>query len=221
MMKRFFTIIALSAFFFSLIPDLPAEARRGFGGGGFGRSSSLSGSMGRSGWGSSSRSSLGAECSFSSWGRSSRQATTTVPPSPNARPSGWTGGNMDKRIGTSGKIFNSRSEAEDAFRRDVKTKWDREPSARPEYVPNTYSSGGRNYDVVFNNGGYGYWGPGNTWMALSAASMLLNAGLLANHGYYYGTPHYAGGGGGGSSGFFIVLMIFVFVAVAGSRARRF
>ena len=123
---------------------------------------------------------------------------------------------MSKRVGTKGNVFGSKSKAEAAYRKNLKTKWNTEPSVRPSYVPRTYSDGGKNYNVGFNNGGYGYWGPSNTWVALAAGSMLMNSTMMANQGYYYGTRSHRGG----FSLFPILLLVFFVVAFSGKFRER-
>ena len=208
-MKRFLSTVIVVVFFLLFFADIQAEAR-GRMGGGFGRSSSGFGrSIGRSGWGSSRSKSYSTSRSSSSWGRSSRGTkTTTIPPSPNAKPSGWTGGNMAKRKGSHGTVYKSRSTAETAYRNNLKTKWDKKPTSRPDYVPRTINTNGRNYNVSYNNGNYGYYGPGRTWVALTAANMMMTSALMTQHGFYHGTPYYSTGRGGGGMAFFIVLLIF-------------
>jgi len=217
-MKRLLTFVVLGFFLYSLCPDVPAEARRGFGGG-FGRSSFGRG-FGRSGWGRGiARRSYGSRRSFSSWGRSSRRSVSQAPPFRGAKPSGWTGGNMARRVGTHGRVFNSRGQAQSAYRKNLKSRWNREPAARPAYVPRTFRASGRNNNVVFHNGGYGYWGPGRVWVALAASNMLMTGSMMASHGYYYGSPYYMAPHGGGFSMFFILVIIFLFVSMVGRQAR--
>jgi len=202
-MKHALILLVLSAFVLALLPVQEVEARKGFGG--FGRSS-----FGRSSFGFGRRSTFsGRRTSF--WGRSSSRAKSSR---------GWSGGNMSRRVGTKGNVFSSRSQAQRAYRNNLKTTWKSKPATRPAYVPRRYSSGGRNYDVVFRNGRYGYWGPGNTWVALAAGSMLVSGALMANRGYYYGTPYSRGSGGGGVPLFFIFLAVFFFVSFVGNKARR-
>lgn len=218
--KQILSILGLLVFLLPILADMSAEAR-GTRGGGFGRTSSGFGkSIGRSGWGSSrARPDSTLRSTSSSWGRSSQRVnTTTIPPSSNTKPSGWTGGNMAKRKGTQGTVYRSRSEAEAVYRENLKTQWDKEPASRPDYVPRTINVGGRNQDLVFHNGQYGYYGPNKTWIALSAANMLMSGALLAQRGFYYGTPYYATAHRGGSSkAFFVVLLIFAGVVFLGMK----
>jgi len=200
--KHALLLLVLSVFVLALLPTQEVEARKGFGG--FGRSS-----FGRSSFGFGRRSSFGSR-SKSFWGRSSVRAKSSR---------AWSGGNMSRRVGTQGKVFGSRSQAETAYRNNLKTTWKSKPASRPAYVPRRYSSGGRDYDVTFRNGRYGYWGPGNTWVALAAGSMLLNSSLMANRGYYYGSP-YSRGSTGGVPLFVVFLGVFLFVSFAGKFARR-
>ncbi len=209
-MKHVLILFVLAIFMLLVLPVQEVEARKGFGGG-FGRSSF---SRSTSGFGRSSFRSPGKSKS-AFWGRSSTRAKSS---------SRWSGGNMAKRVGRKGTVFNSKKQAETAYRNKLKTSWRRKPSKRPDYVPQSISNGGRNYNVSFRNGGYGYWGPGNIWIALAAGSMLANSSLMANQGYYYGTPGGTSDSRGyrsnGPSWFMIFLIGFVLARIAGNITRR-
>jgi len=203
-MKQMLILFVLGVFVFSLLPVQDAEARRGFGGG-FGRSS-----FSKSSFGFGSRSSFGKSSSRRSfWGRSSARSKSSRR---------WGGGNMAKRVGTTGSTFTSRKQAKSAYQKSLKTRWKSKPKSRPAYVPRRYSSGGREYNVVFRNGNYGYWGAGNTWFALAAGSMLVNSTLMADRGYYYGTRQSRSSGGG--SLFLLFLAGFLLLNFIGKRVRR-
>jgi len=208
-MKHTLVLFVTGTLMLSLVPAQDAEARKGFGGfGGFGKSSfrrSISG-FGRRATSASRKSS---KASF--WGRSSTRAKSSQR---------WSGGNMSRRVGSKGNVFGSRSKAEGSYRKSLKTSWKTKPSTRPDYVPRRYSSGGQKYNVTFRNGRYGYWGPGNTWVALAAGSMLANSALMANRGYYYGTPGSRGPNGGGVPWFFIFLVVFFIVYFIGKTSKR-
>jgi len=202
--KQLLILLVLGVFVLSMLPVQDAEARRGFGGG-FGRSS-----FGKSSFGFGRRSTYkSSRRSF--WGRSSAQRSQST--------RRWSGGNMAQRVGTRGSVFNSRKKAESAYRNNLKTRWKNKPASRPTYVPRRYSRGGKNYDVVFRNGGYGYWGAGNTWFALAAGSMLVNSSLMANRGYYYGSQ--PSRGSSGLNLFLLFLAGFLLLNFIGKRVRRF
>lgn len=115
------------------------------------------------------------------------------------------------RARTQGTAFNSRSEAERAFERDnasrFPTTFQTAPQTRPDYVPQTTTVDGRNYDVSYNPryGGYGYMRDG-TWMAYNVFRdiTMLNL-LMGRSGYVYGGQAAENRSGesesGGSSGF--------------------
>jgi hypothetical protein len=103
-----------------------------------------------------------------------------------------------------GKAFGSKKAAVSDFKSKAKsdpktqaalakshpTTFDKEPATRPSYVPQSYN----NQTVVFNNGGYGYYGAGGGWNALHTYMLLdtmsdvamMNA--MSHQGYYYDTP---------------------------------
>ena len=126
---------------------------------------------------------------------------------------------MARRVGTKGRAFNSRTAAQGAYRKNLKTRWSGKPAQRPDYVPKGIERNGKRYDVVFNRGTYGYWGPGNSWVALGAGSMLATGAMLAGQGYYYGSPTYGGRGARGG-GFPVLLGALVLFAVVSSMGRR-
>ncbi|HED13271.1 MAG TPA: hypothetical protein ENI62_06395 [Gammaproteobacteria bacterium] len=204
-MKQILILFILGVFVLSMLPVQDAEARRGFGSG-FGRSS-----FGKSSFGFGRRSGFSRTSSRRSfWGRSSVRSKSSRR---------WSGGNVAQRVGTSGSVFTSRKQATSAYQKNLKTRWKSKPSSRPAYVPRRYSRAGRNYDVVFRNGNYGYWGPGRTWFALAAGSMLVNSTLMANRGYYYGTPQSRNSSG--LSLFLWFLAGFLLLNFIGKRFRRF
>jgi len=201
-MKQVLILLILGVFVLSMLSIQDAEARRGFGGS-FSRSSFSKSSFG-----------FGRRSSFNSsrpsfWGRSSTRTQSRR----------WGGGNMARRVGTNGSVFTSRKQAETAYRNTLKTRWKSKPTSRPAYIPRTYSSGGRSYDVIFRNGGYGYWGSGNTWFALAAGSMLVNSTSMADRGYYYGTRRSRDSGG--VRLLLLFLAGFLLLNYLGKRFRRF
>jgi len=206
-LKHALWLLVLGTLFLSLLPAQEAEARKGFGGG-FGKSSFRRSASGFSKRGFSNKRKTSGR---SLWGRSSKRAKST---------SKWSGGNVSRRVGSKGTVFNSRGKAESAYRQNLKTSWKSKPSTRPDYVPRRYSKGGRDYDVTFRNGRYGYWGSGNTLVALAAGSMLANSALMANRGYYYGARDSRNSRGSGVSWFVIFLGLFLLVNMAGKITRR-
>ena len=67
------------------------------------------------------------------------------------------------------------------------SKFPTEPKVRPSYIPNTYSVGGTNVNVVYNSGfgGYGYYHPiSHAWIAYDMMSdaVMLSA-MMNRHGY--------------------------------------
>jgi hypothetical protein len=80
------------------------------------------------------------------------------------------------------------------------SEYKQEPKSRPEHIPQTYTSGGNSYNIVYNPGrGYGYWtgGPGlGTFMLYDAMSdaIMLNA-LMSRPAVATYTPVYGAGGG--------------------------
>jgi len=206
-LKHTLFLLVLGTFVLSLLPAQEVEARKGFGGG-FGKSSFKRSASGFSKRGFSNKRRTSGR---SLWGRSSERARST---------SKWSGGNISRRVGSKGNVFNSRGKAEGAYRKNLKTSWKSKPSTRPDYVPRRYSKGGRDYDVIFRNGRYGYWGQGNTWVALAAGGMLANSALMANRGYYYGALDSRNSRGSGIPWFVIFLGLFFFVNFAGKMTRR-
>jgi len=81
------------------------------------------------------------------------------------------------------------------------SEYKQEPKTRPEHIPQTYTSGGNSYNIVYNPGrGYGYWsgGPGlGTFMLYDAMSdaIMLNALMSRPAVAPVYTPVYGSGGG--------------------------
>lgn len=123
-----------------------------------------------------------------------------------------------------GTSFKNRNDAVKDFRAKNEAKFvnkfDREPAIRPSYIPQTTTVGGSSYTVIYNPGfgGYGYYGPGGSWIAYNmwADAIMMNA-MMHNHGYYYGQPvivtysvwHWLGG--------FLLVCIVVGLVILGAR----
>jgi hypothetical protein len=96
----------------------------------------------------------------------------------------------DKAV-KNGTSFKSRKAASKDFKykhgKDYTSTYTTKPATRPSHIPNTYSSGGKTYNVSYNSGygGYGYMGPSGSWMmydAMADAAMLSI--LMRNHSYF-------------------------------------
>lgn len=182
-----------------------------------GRSSSSgfssSRSSGSSSWGSGSKSSSGFSSSKSSsspsssksnWGTSnssssfSSKSSTTSTARPSSSTTSQSATHADTRTyeiaKSSGKAFTTKSEALEHFKKTEASKYTTtfktEPKTRPTYIPKTYSVGGQNVNIVYHNGGYGYYHPvTHTWMEYSVMhDMAMMSMLMGNHGYYVGSP---------------------------------
>lgn len=215
-------------------------------GGGFSSSSrSFSSSSSRS-FGSSSRSSFGS--SSKSYGSSSKSYTAPSSSSNSAKYNGGSGNSgggwfskpgsstpqTSTRVGSkvevaryqsavkSGKAFTTRESAVADFKaknsNSFTNKFTSEPTKRPDYIPSNYTSGGRSYNIVYNQnvGGYGYWsggGPGlGTWMLYDTLSdiAMMNT-MMARQNYYVGQPVVTSSVGGF---FTVVAWITGFVLIA-------
>jgi len=106
---------------------------------------------------------------------------------------------LSRKTAQKGKMFSSRKAAVSDYKKNLKNRWSSKPKRRPKYIPNSVSSGGRNYNVVFNNGRYGFWNSAGSFMALTAANMLITDAMLSRRGYGYGGG-YGGGYGAGYGG---------------------
>jgi hypothetical protein len=221
----------------ALLPATDAFARGGFSGGGFrsapsfrslGTTRSLGGSRAFSGWGSATKPTLKA---------SPGAAPRTAAPFAAAPSTSRLGGNRAsvsqqrglydsaKRNGT---LFTSKTEASAAFKsryaKDYSNTFASEPAARPSYIPGSYSVGGRDVNIVFNQGlgGYGYIHPLlGTWIlydALSDAAMADR--LMYERGYYWGgAPAYLSHGPS-YLGIAFAVLVAMLVLAAVLRAAR-
>lgn len=145
---------------------------------------------------SKSKSSSSSTKSKSSWG-SSKSSTASASKGSSADKA------LYEKAKRNGTTFQSRSDATNAFKakyaKQYSNKFDKEPAARPDYIPKTYSSGGQTYNVTYNQqyGGYGYMGPSGAWIMYDAmADAAMMSVLMRNNGYYYGAPPAYGTGGG-------------------------
>jgi len=206
-MKRISYLLAL-VLTVAFIGDV--EARRG-GGGGFSRSSS---SSSRSSWGSSSSKSSPSK---SSWGKSSTSKTTanrsatkpvnkTMHPAPKRTttkkivPKKPISATDKKRIASaksSGKYYKDKKSATEAFKKQnagkYQSKYTTKPATRPTHIPQTYSAGGRSYNVTFNSthGGYGYMGPLGTWIMYDMyADEMMRQRMMRQSGYVIESNYY-------------------------------
>lgn len=165
-----------------------------------------------SSWGSSSKSSSGfsskpsssSSSSKSNWGTSnssssfSSKSSTTSTARPSSSTTSQSATHADTRTyeiaKSSGKAFTTKSEALEHFKKTEASKYTTtfktEPKTRPTYIPKTYSVGGQNVNIVYHNGGYGYYHPvTHTWMAYNVMhDMAMMSMLMGNHGYYVGSP---------------------------------
>jgi len=87
-------------------------------------------------------------------------------------------------VGKSGKTYTTSQEAEADLRAKLATaKLPTEPADRPDFVPSSYSTSGRNYTIIFHDGGYGYWRDDGFWNPLPAEAYIIRAAHLAAYGY--------------------------------------
>lgn len=169
-----------------------AYARRG--GGSSSRSSSSSSS-----WGSSSRSSSQSRASM--WGSSSRssQSTSTGLKTSGTRTQTPVRSAADQKLydkaKSSGTAYSSKSAATDAFKskysKQYTSRYASKPTTRPDHIPSTTSVAGKTYNITYDQrrGGYGYMGPGGSWVMYDAMAdaAMLNL-LMPRHYYYYDDP---------------------------------
>lgn len=150
--------------------------------------------------------------SFSSSSKPSSSSSFSSSPKPSSSNKSWsTTSQTNTRVGSkveasryqeavkSGKAFTTRESAVADFKAknasSFTNKFTSEPVKRPDYIPTNYTSGGKSYNIVYNqtSGGYGYWnggGPGlGTWIMYDALSdMAMMNSLMARQNYYVGEP---------------------------------
>jgi len=192
-----------------------------------GRSSSSRSSFSRS-RPSSSRSSSSRSSTYSSRSRAtssssrSRSVARTSQPKRSA---------ADKQLAdkakAAGTSYKSRDVAAKAFRekysKDYTSKYNTQPSNRPDHIPERTTVGGRSVVVVYDSShrGYGYYGVGGGWCYYDPwDDPYTMRRLMRRHNYYYDDyhrySHYDGRPRGRSwFGFFVGLLIVgIFIAVA-------
>ncbi len=175
-----------------------AYARRG---GGSSSSSSRSSSSRSSSWGSSSRQSTPSRTS--NWGSSSRSSS-----SPNQGLSTFGSRSQTQKSGRSaadqrlydkakaaGNAYPSKSAATEALKSkhssQYTSRYASKPATRPDHIPTSTSLGGKTYPINYNPryGGYGYMGPGGSWIMYDAmADAVMLDILMSRNNYYYDRP---------------------------------
>jgi hypothetical protein len=133
---------------------------------------------------------------------------------------------LHDRAKKNGTHFNDRKSATDAFKKNkgaeisqkYPTKFNSEPSTRPDYIPRSTTVGGNTYNVTYNqsHGGYGYMDALGTFIVYD---MLTDAAFMntqmRQYGYAYGQPqvYHASGGGFGIIGILLTLVGVIVVVV--------
>jgi len=132
---------------------------------------------------------------------------------------------------TQGTAFKTRDEAVSAFKQQNESKYQNkftsEPTRRPDYIPDHYTSpSGSRYSVAYRPelGGYGYYDTSlGRWMVYSAlADAAMTSLLMHNHGYYYGAPpaYHSGGGGFSLLGTLVIVALIAVALARMSQIRR-
>ncbi len=217
-------VIAIASILLLVADDALARRMGGFSGGrsfsSLGSSRSFSSRSTRSAFGSSSRTSTTRNSLSGTRGVSSRSNTGGVSRS------------QYQRSRAAGTTFQNRSQAESAFRQrnagQFPSRYTRQPSTRPNHIPQSTRVDGRNVNVTYNTGlgGYGYRHPTlGTWILYSAMTdAVMMSALMSRGGYYYGAAPgtYYGGGGGFFTGLILILLIVgVMWVLLRSAGRRF
>jgi hypothetical protein len=109
---------------------------------------------------------------------------------------------LERKAIQSGTAYKTKDAAMSDFKTKYAdkypTKFNSEPTVRPDYIPRTYSNGGSTYNIVYNSGfgGYGYYNTLGAWIAYDIMSdaMMMNS-LMHHHNYHYPSAPYVGGGG--------------------------
>lgn len=173
---------------------------RGSSGGGrsFNSSRSIGGSWGGSkssgsSWGKSSTS----KSSGSSWGsRTTAPKATSKSPSSSKTSSALSRQQKVTQKTTqlsavkkqeAAKTSLSKMKSDPKIASQYKSTYATQPATRPEYIPQTYKSGGNTYNISYNSGygGYGYMGPGGSWMMYDVMSdMAMYSYLSHRHPTY-------------------------------------
>jgi hypothetical protein len=102
---------------------------------------------------------------------------------------------------TSGNYYTDKKSAQAKFKKEYGAKYTSsyktKPATRPEHIPQTYSSGGKSYNITYNvnHGGYGYMGPSGSWIMYDMmADQVMYNRYRRHHGYvmesdYYNVTH--------------------------------
>jgi len=167
--------------------DVYARGSRSFGGGGRSRSS----------WGSSNSRSSSSKSTkpSSSWSNRSSTKTPTTRKVTTTKPN-TTDKALISKAKTNGTYYKSRDAAVKSFREKnaskYSSKYSSKPATRPEHIPQSTTSGGKTYNITYNqsHGGYGYMGPSGAWIMYDAmADAAMMSMLMTRNGYVYERPH--------------------------------
>lgn len=159
-------------------------------------SSSGSSSRSSSSWSSSKSSSPSSSSSSSSF------KPSTSSPSSSPRVASKAEVAKYESAQKSGKAFTSKEAALSDFKSKnadkFPSKYNSEPTKRPDHIPNQYKdSQGNTYNVTYNQqaGGYGYMnGLGAFIMYDALSDMAMASMLMNNNGYHVGPPVVASSG---------------------------
>jgi hypothetical protein len=120
-----------------------------------------------------------------------------------------------------GTLYSNQGEATQAFKSSLGSRYDSrfaaEPTARPSWIPQYTTVGGRNLNIVYNPvlGGYGYLNPLlGTWILYDVlGDAAMASSIMGNHGYYWGSPPvYVSHGPGFIFTAFVLLLFFIVAA---------
>jgi hypothetical protein len=128
--------------------------------------------------------------SKSSWGKNQKSGLSGTTRKSSAGKMSSADRSLYNRAKSSGTVFNSRSDAMKSFKgkygSQYPTKFASKPGKRPDYIPSSTTLKGKQYNVSYANGGYGYYA-GSVWRPYSPfGDPFMAASLMGMHGYYYG-----------------------------------
>ncbi len=173
---RLFLIAVCAGLILSMALSDAFARSKGFGGFGGGKSFSSNRSFGKSNF---------------NWGKSGQKTGLS---SAKRRNSAGKMSSADRSLynkaKASGTVFNSKSDALKSFKSKYAskypTKFSSQPSVRPGYIPSNITVKGKQHNVLYRNGGYGYY-IGSTWLLYSVLNDDDEAEKrMAENGYYYG-----------------------------------
>ena len=200
--KQLLMIIAFISIFSYMTEDCFAQRRGGSRSWGSSKSSKSwgSSSKSKSSWGSSSKKSkakTSSSKSSSKWSNKTKASSSRPKTKTETKKSKISKDNYKKAV-QNGTAFKTKEAAAKDFKSKhaskYTNKYEKEPTTRPNHIPQTTQHNGQQVNINYNQsqGGYGHWSGGSpgigTWIMYDAMSDMVMMSILMNQNNYHVGP---------------------------------